>query len=228
MSRVENALNELRQGNILILTDPDDREQEGDLVLAADKVSSTAINFMTRYGRGLICLTLHEEILDRLQIPLMPPRNKTIHHAAFSMSIDAVNGITTGISTHDRAHTIRVAIDPTSTPTDITIPGHIFPLRAKLGGTLERPGHTEGSVDLTILAGLTPAAVICEVLNEDGTMARLSELQKFAMQHKLQILSIDDIIHYRLKRGENKINENVTSDWLNASANPIQPNSLTD
>ncbi len=197
-NKVETAINELRQGNMLILTDHDDREQEGDLVFAADKVSPDSINFMLKYGRGLICLALHEDILDRLQIPPMPTRNQDTDHAAFSMSIDAAHGITTGISTYDRARTIQIAIDPASKPNDIIIPGHTFPLRAKRDGTLARPGHTEGSVDLAKLAGLTPAAVICEVLNDDGTVAKLPQLQKLAMQHNLQILSIEDIIQYRL------------------------------
>lgn len=196
--RVETALEELRRGRMLILTDDDSREQEGDLILAAEKVTPEAINFMSKYARGLICLTVTEDIIKKFKIPFMPKRNSHANQAAFAVSIDAVDGITTGISTQDRARTIQVVINPKSTEVDISTPGHIFPLQAQSGGVLVRPGHTEGSIDLVKLAGLYPAAVISEVLNEDGTMARLPELKQYAALHQLQILSINDIIEYRL------------------------------
>lgn len=196
--RVETALEELRRGRMLILTDDDSREQEGDLILAAEKVTPEAINFMSKHARGLICLTVTEDVIKRLKIPFMPKRNSQANQAAFAVSIDAVDGISTGISTQDRARTIQVVINPKSTEADISTPGHIFPLQARSGGVLVRPGHTEGSIDLVKLAGLYPAAVISEVLNEDGTMARLPELKQYAALHQLQILSINDIIEYRL------------------------------
>jgi 3,4-dihydroxy 2-butanone 4-phosphate synthase/GTP cyclohydrolase II len=196
---IEAALEELRLGRMVILVDDERREQEGDLVIAADKVTPEAINFMTQYARGLVCLTLTEDIVQRLQIPLMPERYKLPNQAAFTVSIEAVQGVTTGVSVFDRTHTIRVAIDPASTYRDISMPGHVFPLQARKGGVLARPGHTEGSVDLARLAGMQPAAVICEIMKDDGTMARLPDLQQFAEKHHIKIVSINDLISYRFQ-----------------------------
>ncbi len=198
-SPIEVALEELRQGRMVILADDDAREQEGDLIIAAEKITPEVINFMTKYARGLVCLTVTEQITDRLKIPLMPERRKLPNQAAFTVSIEAVSGVTTGVSAQDRAHTIRVAVNPKSTPDDISMPGHIFPLVAREGGVLVRPGHTEGSVDLVRLAGLQPAAVICEITKDDGTMARFSDLQEFAEQHNVKLVSINDLITYRFK-----------------------------
>lgn len=195
---IEEALNELRQGRMIILVDDEDRENEGDLMMAAEKVTPDAINFMAKYARGQICLPLGEKIIDRLHIPLMQERNKLPNQATFTASIEAAKGVTTGVSAQDRAHTIQVVVDPNSTEKDISIPGHIFPLRSRSGGTLERPGHTEGSVDLAILSGLQPAAVICEIMNDDGTMARLNDLQLFSQQHQIKLVSINDLIAYRM------------------------------
>jgi 3,4-dihydroxy 2-butanone 4-phosphate synthase/GTP cyclohydrolase II len=197
-SNLLQALEDLRQGRMIILFDNEARENEGDLILAADKVTPEAINFMTQFGRGLICLPLAGDIVERLQLPMMPV-TKGAHKAAYTVSIEAAQGVTTGISAADRARTIQAAIHAGSTPQDITMPGHIFPLRAKDGGVLERTGHTEGSVDLMKLAGLTPAAVICEIMKSDGAMARLPELKTIAAQHHLTLLSIQDILNYRLR-----------------------------
>lgn len=194
---IEQALNELRQGRMIILVDDENREQEGDLVIAADKITPEAINFFSKYARGLICLTMTDEIVERLCIPSMAVRNQHPNQAAFTTTIEAAEGVTTGVSAYDRAHTIKVAIDPNSTPKDISTPGHIFPLRARRGGVLERPGHTEGSVDLARLAGLSPAAVICEIMNDDGTMARTKELQEFSDLHKISLVTVNDLIAYR-------------------------------
>ena len=198
--RVERALRDIAAGRMVILVDDEDRENEGDLVMAADKVTPEAINFMARFGRGLICLTLTEEWADHLQLPLQsgrtggPPLG-----TAFTVSIEARQGVTSGISAADRAHTILTAVSKNARPEDLVTPGHIFPLRAKRGGTLVRTGHTEGSVDLLRLAGQTPAAVICEIMNDDGTMARMPDLQRFAEVHGLLLLSIADIIEHRLQ-----------------------------
>jgi 3,4-dihydroxy 2-butanone 4-phosphate synthase/GTP cyclohydrolase II len=212
-TRMQTAFDELRHGRMIILVDDDNREQEGDLVIAAEKITAESINFMTKHARGLLCLTLQEDALNRLNLPMMPTRNGGTNQAAFAASIDAAHGITTGISTHDRAHTILVAIDPMSNEEDISIPGHIFPLLAKQEGVLARQGHTEGSIDLLKLAGMQPAGAICEILNDDGTMARLPQLEKFAKQHQLQILSINDIIEYRL------ITEKIMDDNVDPSLN---------
>lgn len=195
---IEEALNELRLGRMLILVDDENREQEGDLMIAAEKVTPDAINFMAKYARGLICLTITDTITERLRIPLMPERNKHMNQAAFTTSIEAASGVTTGVSAHDRAHTIRVAINPDAVPQDISMPGHIFPLRARKGGVLERPGHTEGSVDLARLADCQPAAVICEIMKEDGSMARLPDLIEFGKKNNIKLVSINDLITYRL------------------------------
>lgn len=195
---IETAIEELSQGRMVILVDDDRREQEGDLIIAAEKVTPEAINFMSKYARGLICLTITEEVVQRLQIPMMAERHKVPNQASFTTSIEAVEGVTTGVSAFDRAHTIQVAINPKSTIADIAMPGHVFPLRAKTGGVLMRPGHTEGSVDLARLAGLQSTAVICEIMNDDGSMARMSDLNQFAALHKIKIASINDLIAYRL------------------------------
>lgn len=207
---VENALEDIRQGKMVILFDDDQREQEGDLVIAADKITPEAINFMTKYARSFICLTLNDEMITRLQIPLMPERNKNLNQAAFMTSIEARFGVTTGASARDRAHTIQVAVNPESTYEDISMPGHVFPLRARAGGVLERAGHTEGSVDLARLAGLQPAAVIGEIMNEDGSMARLPDLYEFAKQHHLKLLTVNDLIAYRMAH------EHVIEEWASA------------
>ena len=195
---IEEAIDAIRHGEMIIMVDDEDRENEGDLVIAADKVTPEAINFMAKYGRGLICLPMEGEMVDRLELPMMVTKNDTKYHTPFTTSIEAAVGVTTGISVHDRCRTIQVAIDPDSTRDDIVTPGHIFPLRAKEGGVLYRSGHTEGTVDLARLAGLTPAAVLCEILQEDGSMARLPQLVKFAKEHNLKLVSINDLIAYRM------------------------------
>lgn len=196
---IEVLAKEISLGRMVILVDDEDRENEGDLVMAAEKVSAEAINFMAAEARGLICLSLTPQQVDRLQLPPMVPElfNRSPHRTAFTVSIEAATGVSTGISAADRARTIRVAADPSSSPADISMPGHIFPIRARPGGVLERPGHTEGSVDLVRMAGLSPAAVICEVMNSDGTMARLDDLSVFAQKHQLKIGSIADLIVFR-------------------------------
>ncbi len=197
---VEQALAEIRKGRMVILTDDEDRENEGDLVMAAEKVTPQAINFMATHGRGLICLSLTEQRLRQLNLPLMVQDNTSSFQTAFTVSIEASQGVTTGISAADRAHTIKVAVAPNAKPSDLARPGHIFPLRARDGGVLVRTGQTEGSVDLARLAGLSPAGVICEIMKADGTMARRPDLVKFARKHKLVLLSVADIIRYRLER----------------------------
>ncbi|MFM2322764.1 MAG: riboflavin biosynthesis protein RibBA [Pseudomonadota bacterium] len=196
---IHRALEDLRQGKMIVLFDHENRENEGDLVLAAEKVTPEAINFMAQYGRGLVCLALVEEDIQRLQLPMMVEHATNPFNTAFTVSIEAAKGVTTGISAADRSHTIKVAINPQSGPKDIVTPGHIFPLQARRGGILERMGQTEGSTDLMRLAGLKPAAVICEIMNPDGSMARFPELEKFAKQHQLSLLSIRDLIQYRLQ-----------------------------
>jgi 3,4-dihydroxy 2-butanone 4-phosphate synthase/GTP cyclohydrolase II len=196
---INRALEDLRLGKMIVLFDHENRENEGDLVLAAEKVTPEAINFMAQYGRGLICLALVEEDIKRLQIPMMVEHSTNPFNTAFTVSIEAATGVTTGISAADRSRTIQVAINPQSGPKDIVMPGHIFPLRARKGGILERMGQTEGSTDLTHLAGLKLAAVICEIMNPDGSMARFPDLERFAKQHQLSLLSIRDLIQYRLQ-----------------------------
>ena len=200
ISLVERALADIRQGRMVILTDDEDRENEGDLVMAAEKVTPQAINFMATHGRGLICLSLTEERLRQLNLPLMVQDNTSSFQTAFTVSIEAAQGVSTGISAADRAHTIQVAVAPRARPSDLSRPGHIFPLRAREGGVLVRTGQTEGSVDLARMAGLMPAGVICEIMNPDGTMARRPDLVKFARRHKLVLLSVADLIRYRLER----------------------------
>ncbi|MCU0575809.1 MAG: bifunctional 3,4-dihydroxy-2-butanone-4-phosphate synthase/GTP cyclohydrolase II [Desulfobacterota bacterium] len=196
---VEEALNELLQGRMIILVDDEDRENEGDLTMAAEFVTADAINFMAKHGRGLVCLALDSDIADRLDLPPMVRDNTSKFGTGFTVSIEAKKGVTTGISAADRAVTIRTAIAPDTRPDDLARPGHIFPLRAKTGGTLVRTGQTEGSVDLCRIAGLRPGAVICEIMNDDGTMARRPQLEEFAAVHGLKICTIADIIAYRIK-----------------------------
>ena len=196
---IESALDDLRQGKMIILVDDEDRENEGDLVMAAELATPEAINFMAREGRGLICLTLTEERADHLQLPPMVADNTASFGTAFTVSIEAKQGVTTGISAADRARTIQVAVDEQSGPNDLARPGHIFPLRAKNGGVMVRTGQTEGSVDLMKLAGLKPAGVICEIMNDDGSMARRPQLEVFSERHDLKIISIADLIAYRLR-----------------------------
>jgi 3,4-dihydroxy 2-butanone 4-phosphate synthase / GTP cyclohydrolase II len=199
-AEIAEAIEEFRAGHMVIIVDDEDRENEGDLACAAEKVTPEIINFMARFGRGLICLPLTEERLDELQIPLQvsETENTASRGTAFCVSIEARRGVTTGISAADRATTIQVAVDPRSRPADLARPGHIFPLRARKGGVLVRPGQTEASVDLARIAGLMPAAVICEVMNDDGTMARLPQLREFAGQHGIKIISVADLVSYRM------------------------------
>ena len=199
--QVEDALEEIRAGRMVILVDDEDRENEGDLCMAAEKVTPEAINFMARYGRGLICLPMSEDRIERLRLHMMVPdeENSSGFGTAFTVSIEAREGVTTGISAHDRAHTIRTAIADDVRPQDIVRPGHVFPLRARTGGVLRRAGQTEGSVDLARMAGLKPAGVICEVMKDDGTMARMPDLVKFARTHDLRIVTVADLIEYRLR-----------------------------
>jgi len=197
IATTEEIVAELRAGRMVILVDEEDRENEGDLVLATDFVTPEAINFMVKHARGLVCLTLTEEHCDRLDLSMMSTRNGTQFGTNFTVSIEAAEGVTTGISAADRARTIQVAAAPNASAVDIVQPGHIFPLRAQKGGVLMRAGHTEAGCDLTQMAGLTPAAVICEILKDDGTMARLPDLIEFAAEHNLKIGTIADLIHYR-------------------------------
>jgi 3,4-dihydroxy 2-butanone 4-phosphate synthase/GTP cyclohydrolase II len=195
-STIEEAIEEIRQGRMLVAVDDEDRENEGDLIMAAEKVTPEAINFMAGHGRGLICLPVIGKRLDELELPDMVPHNTDSHNTAFTISIDAKN-TTTGISAHERAATVRAVINPETRPSDLRRPGHIFPLRAKEGGVLRRAGHTEAAVDLARLAGLYPAGVICEIMKEDGTMARVPELMQFVQKHDLKIITIADLIQYR-------------------------------
>jgi len=197
---IEEALEAIRQGEMVIVVDDEDRENEGDLVLAAEKVTPQKINFMARYARGIICVPMTQERLDELGIRLMVQSDPAEKGCAFTVSVDARAGISTGTSAYDRAHTIKVLVDPNTKPSDLVQPGHVFPLRARPGGVLQRAGHTEASVDLARLAGLYPAAVICEIMNEDGTMARLPDLERFARRHGLKMISIADLIRYRSER----------------------------
>lgn len=197
---IEDAILDIKKGKMVILADDEDRENEGDLVMAAEKVTPDAINFMAKYGRGLICLALTSERIEELQLPPMATENTAPFGTAFTVSIDARHGVTTGISASDRAQTILAAINHKTKPSDLARPGHIFPLKAKRGGVLKRAGQTEGSVDLATLAGLYPAGVICEIMNEDGTMARVPQLMEFAKEHRLKIITVKDLIEYRMKR----------------------------
>src|ERR1700726_5149775 len=196
---VEEAVEEIRQGRMIVLVDDEDRENEGDLAMAAEKITPEAINFMAKYARGLICLPLTEERCEELHLPLMSPINTSVHGTAFCEAIDGRLGVTTGISASDRAITILTAVDPKTKPQDLARPGHIFPLRARNGGVLVRAGQTEASVDLARIAGLTPAGVICEIMNEDGTMARVPQLIEFCRMHNLKMLTVAELIRYRMK-----------------------------
>jgi 3,4-dihydroxy 2-butanone 4-phosphate synthase/GTP cyclohydrolase II len=196
---VEEALEEIRQGRQIVLVDDEDRENEGDLTMAAEKITPEAVNFMAKHGRGLVCLALTEERCDELALPLMSPVNTSNYGTAFTESIDARRGTTTGISTADRAITILTAIDAATRPADLARPGHIFPLRARNGGVLVRAGQTEASVDLARIAGMTPAGVICEIMNDDGTMARLPQLAEFCRAHGLKLLTVAELIRYRMR-----------------------------
>ena len=198
-ARIAEALEEIREGKMVILVDDEDRENEGDLCMAAEKVTPEAVNFMAKYGRGLICLSLIEEKVEELQLPMMVSNNKSRFGTAFTVTIEARRGVTTGISAADRATTILTAVADETKPEDLVSPGHVFPLRARKGGVLVRTGQTEGSVDLARLAGLTPAGVICEVMKDDGTMARMPDLEVFAEEHGLKIVTIADIIEYRMR-----------------------------
>jgi 3,4-dihydroxy 2-butanone 4-phosphate synthase / GTP cyclohydrolase II len=198
--KIEAVLEDIRQGKMVILVDDEDRENEGDLTMAAEKVKPEAINFMAKYGRGLICLSLTDERLNELRLPMMVSENTSRFQTAFTISIDARKGVATGISAADRATTILTAVDENTQPEDLVSPGHVFPLRARQGGVLVRTGQTEGSVDLARLAGLKSAAVICEIMKDDGTMARMPDLQIFAEEHRLKIVTIADLIKYRLNK----------------------------
>jgi 3,4-dihydroxy 2-butanone 4-phosphate synthase/GTP cyclohydrolase II len=197
---IPEALLDIQVGRCVVLVDDEDRENEGDLVLAAEQVTADAINFMAKYGRGLICLALTPERVEELKLPPQSQENTATFGTAFTVSIDAAKNITTGISAADRAATIKLAVTPGAKPSDFARPGHVFPLKAHKGGVLRRAGQTEGSVDLARLAGLLPAAVICEIMNDDGTMARVPHLMKFAKQHQLKIITVKDLIQYRLHR----------------------------
>ena len=196
---VEEAVEEIRQGRMMVLVDDEDRENEGDLTMAAEKITPEAINFMAKYGRGLICMPLTEDRCDELHLPLMSPINTSVHGTAFTEAIDARVGVTTGISASDRAVTILTAIDPKTKPQDLARPGHVFPLRARTGGVLVRAGQTEASVDLARIAGLYPAGVICEIMNEDGTMSRVPQLIEFCKEHNVKMLTVADLIRYRMQ-----------------------------
>jgi 3,4-dihydroxy 2-butanone 4-phosphate synthase/GTP cyclohydrolase II len=198
-SRIAEAIEDFRAGRMLVVVDDEDRENEGDLTIAAEHVTPEIINFMARHGRGLICLALSAEICDSLRLPLMTANNTARFGTAFTETIDAAEGVSTGISASDRAHTILTAIRQDAQPTDLARPGHVFPLRAREGGVLVRAGQTEAAVDLARLAGLRPGGVICEIMNEDGTMARVPELREFCGRHELKMLSVADLIRYRLR-----------------------------
>jgi 3,4-dihydroxy 2-butanone 4-phosphate synthase / GTP cyclohydrolase II len=211
-STIEEAIEDIRAGRMVVVCDAEDRENEGDLTLAAQFVTPEAINFMAKHGRGLICLALTPERCDELGLDLMAAKNESPFQTAFTVSIEAREGITTGISAHDRAHTVQVAIDPTTRPQDLVQPGHIFPLKAKAGGVLERTGQTEAAVDLARMAGLNPSGVICEVMNDDGTMARVPDLERYCAQHGLRMITVADLIAYR--RRHDKLVERVVETTL--------------
>jgi len=204
ISSVEEIIEDARNGRMFVLIDHEDRENEGDLVIPAQMATPDAINFMATHGRGLICLALTSERVDQLGLELMSTNNSSRHETAFTISIEAREGVTTGISAHDRARTVAVAIDASKGPSDLATPGHVFPLRARSGGVLVRAGHTEAAVDIARLAGLNSSGVICEIMNEDGTMARLPELISFAQRHGLKIGTISDLIAYR-RRNDNLV-----------------------
>ncbi len=198
-SPVEEIIEDIRNGKMVIVCDDEDRENEGDLTMAAELVTADDINFMATYGKGLICLPLHEDIVDRLEIPQMSQHNSAQNETAFTVSIEAKEGVTTGISAADRAYTSRITTDDATGPEDLVMPGHVFPLKAKPGGVLQRAGQTEAAVDLARLAGLKPAGVICEVMNDDGTMARVPDFEKFCAKHDIKMVTVEQIIEYRRK-----------------------------
>ncbi len=200
LATIEEAAEDIRSGKMIIIVDDEDRENEGDLVCAAEKVTPEIINFMVTHARGLICLPLTEERCDQLQLPMQTQENTSGFGTAFTVSIEAREGVTTGISAADRAKTILTAVNPNSKPSDLARPGHIFPLRARKGGVLIRVGQTEASVDMARIAGCYPAGVVCEIMNDDGTMARLPELKKFAERHDLKIISVADLVRYRIHK----------------------------
>ncbi|OGS35826.1 MAG: bifunctional 3,4-dihydroxy-2-butanone 4-phosphate synthase/GTP cyclohydrolase II [Elusimicrobia bacterium RIFOXYB2_FULL_49_7] len=199
-SSVEDALKDYKKGKLIIITDDENRENEGDLCCAADKITAEKINFMAKYGRGLICCALSGNLIDKLSIPMMTNDNRSAFGTGFTVSVDAAKGVSTGISAHDRALTIKALIAPQAKPSDLVSPGHTFPLRAQEGGVLVRAGQTEASVDMARLAGMTSAGVICEIMNEDGTMARIKDLHSFVRKHKLKVISIKSLIEYRFKK----------------------------
>jgi 3,4-dihydroxy 2-butanone 4-phosphate synthase / GTP cyclohydrolase II len=199
LASIPEALEDIRQGKMVILVDDEDRENEGDLCMAAEKVTPEAINFMAKHGRGLICLSLTQDWVERLRLPMMVSQNRSKFETAFTISVEARLGVTTGISAADRARTVLTAVGDNAKPDDLVSPGHVFPIRARKGGVLVRTGQTEGSVDLARLAGLKPAGVICEVMKDDGTMARMPDLEMFAREHDLKIVTIADVIHYRMQ-----------------------------
>ncbi|MEO0003736.1 MAG: 3,4-dihydroxy-2-butanone-4-phosphate synthase, partial [Pseudomonadota bacterium] len=226
ISPVEDIVAEMKAGRMVILVDEEDRENEGDLVLAADHVTPEAINFMAKFGRGLICLTLTRERCEFLKLPPMAARNGTFYSTAFTVSIEAAEGVTTGISAADRARTIQVAVDKASQPTDLVQPGHVFPLQAVDGGVLMRAGHTEAGCDLAAMAGCAPAAVICEIMNDDGTMARLPDLQLFAAEHGIKIGTIADLIQYR--SANESLVQKVSSRPLNTAFGEFMAHAFRD
>ncbi len=214
ISEINEIIEEARNGRMFILADDEDRENEGDLIIPAQMATPESINFMAKHGRGLICLSLTKDRIDALKLPLMSASNSSRHETAFTVSIEAKEGVTTGISAHDRALTISTAINPSVGPSDIATPGHVFPLKAKEGGVLVRAGHTEAAIDISRLAGLNPSAVICEIMNEDGTMARMPDLISFAKMHNLKLGTISDLIAYR-RRYDNLVKE-INSQKVNS------------
>ncbi|KAA5608868.1 3,4-dihydroxy-2-butanone-4-phosphate synthase [Rhodovastum atsumiense] len=230
LSSAEDLIEEARNGRMFILVDDEDRENEGDLIIPAQFATPDAVNFMARHARGLICLALAGQRVAQLGLPLMSQSNGTRHQTAFTVSIEARDGVTTGISAHDRAHTIAVAINPECGPSDIVTPGHVFPLMAREGGTLVRAGHTEAAVDIARLAGLNPSGVICEIMNDDGTMARLPDLVAFAQHHNLKLGTIADLIHHRRRTerlvrlvDQGSITHAVGGEWnLHVYANTVE------
>ena len=226
LNSIPDLLDDIREGRMVVLMDDEERENEGDLVMAASKVRPEDINFMARYGRGLICLPLTRERCQQLSLPLMVNRNQAHYRTNFTVSIEAAEGITTGISAYDRAHTIRTAVQPDARPEDLSQPGHVFPLMYAPGGVLARAGHTEASVDLAMLAGLEPAAVLVEILNEDGSMARRPELERFAAEHELKIGTIANLIRYRMET--EKSVEHASSHDVNTDFGPFRLHTYRD
>jgi 3,4-dihydroxy 2-butanone 4-phosphate synthase/GTP cyclohydrolase II len=222
IERVIRALDDIRDGKMVILVDDEDRENEGDLTMAAEKVTPEAINFMARHGRGLICLTLNEDQIAKLKLPMMVTDNQATLHTAFTVSVEARRGVTTGISARDRATTILTAIADDARPEDLVSPGHVFPLKARPGGVLVRTGQTEGSVDLARLAGLKPAGVICEIMRDDGEMARMPDLERFSAEHDVAIVSIADLIAYRLQH-ERIVHVRASGEMRPAGMGPGEP-----